>query len=123
MGKNDSCYWRKLEEAIKRIRMTDIGWGGLPFMYPSNEAMKYLHHTKVIAEEDIPVGAHYRARHDMLDNVRGYWMVKDDLKSVIIDIERERKRPLAPLEDRPPKTQRQKDRYFVACTGEFPRPV
>ena len=34
-------------EAIKRIRMTDIGWGGLPFMYPSNEAMKYLHHTKV----------------------------------------------------------------------------
>ena len=34
-------------EAIKRIKMTDIGWGGLPFMYPSNEAMKYLHHTKV----------------------------------------------------------------------------
>jgi len=117
--------------------MTDIGWGGLPFMYPSNEAMKYLHHTKVIAEEDIPVGAHYRARTDMLDNVRGYCMVKDELKSVIIDIERERRRalsigcdrqtlakgPLAPLEDRPPKTQRQKDRYFVACTGEFPRPV
>ena len=64
-------------------------------------------------------------------------MVKDELKSVIIEIERERRRalsigcdrqtlakgPLAPLEDRPPKTQRQKDRYFVACTGEFPRPV
>ena len=25
----------------------DIGWGGLPFIYPSNLAMKYLHHTKV----------------------------------------------------------------------------
>ena len=64
-------------------------------------------------------------------------MAKDDLKDVIIDIERERRRalsygndrqtlvrgPIAPLEDRPPKTQRAKDRYAVASTGEFPRPV
>ena len=65
-------------------------------------------------------------------------MVKDELKSVIIDIERERRRalsigcdrqtlakgPLAPLEDRAPITRRQKDRYFVTfSTGEFPRPV
>merc|ERR1712126_39606 len=66
--------------------------GGLPFIYPSSLAMKYLHHTKVIPEEDIPVGAHYRARTDMLDNVRGYHMVKEGLKRRIIDIERERRR-------------------------------
>jgi len=75
-----------------RLKMTDIGWGGLPFIYPSSLAMKYLHHTKVIPEEDIPVGAHYRARTDMLDNVRGYHMVKEGLKRRIIDIERERRR-------------------------------
>jgi len=69
----------------------DIGWGGLPFIYPSNLAMKYLHHTKVIPEDEIPVGAHYRARTDMLDNVRGYRMVKEGLKRRIVDIERERR--------------------------------
>ena len=39
-------------------------------MVPSKTAMKYLHHAKVINEEDVPVGAHYRAREDMLNNVR-----------------------------------------------------
>lgn len=72
--------------------MTDIGWGGLPFIYPSNLCMKYQCHTKVIPEDEIPVGAHYRARTDMLDNVRGYRMVKDGLKRRIIDIERERRK-------------------------------
>ena len=45
-------------------------WGGLPFIVPSGTAMKYLYHAKVINEEDVPVGAHYRAREDMLNNVR-----------------------------------------------------
>ena len=49
---------------------SDRMWGGLPFMVPSKTAMKYLHHAKVIPEEDVPVGAHYRAREDMLQNVR-----------------------------------------------------
>ena len=49
---------------------SDRMWGGLPFMVPSKTAMKYLHHAKVIPEEDVPVGAHYRAREDMLNNVR-----------------------------------------------------
>jgi len=44
-------------------------WGGLPFIFPSNTAMKYLHHTKVMPEEDVPIGAHYRAREDMMNNV------------------------------------------------------
>lgn len=72
--------------------MVDIGWGGLPFIYPSNTAMKYLHHVKVIPEDEIPVGAHYRARTDMLDNVRGYRMIKEGLRRRIVDIERERRR-------------------------------
>jgi hypothetical protein len=29
-----------------------------------------LHHTKVMSEEDVPIGAHYRAREDMMNNVR-----------------------------------------------------
>jgi len=53
--------------------------------------MKYIHHMKVIPEEDIPVGAHYRARTDMLDNVRGYRMIKNGLRERIIRIEQERK--------------------------------
>lgn len=72
--------------------MTDIGWGGLPFIYPSNLCMKYLHHTKTIPEDEIPVGAHYRARTDMMENVRGYRMVKEGLKRRIVDIERERRK-------------------------------
>ena len=49
---------------------SDTMWGGLPFIVPSGTAMKYLYHSKVINEEDVPVGAHYRAREDMLNNVR-----------------------------------------------------
>ncbi len=49
---------------------SDRMWGGLPFIAPSRTAMKYLLHAKVIPEEDVPVGAHYRAREDMLNNVR-----------------------------------------------------
>ena len=49
---------------------SDRMWGGLPFIVPSNTAMKYMFHEKVINEEDVPVGAHYRAREDMLNNVR-----------------------------------------------------
>merc|ERR1711981_826421 len=45
-----------------------------------NLCMKYLHHMKVIPEDEIPVGSHYRARTDMMDNVRGYRMVKDGLR-------------------------------------------
>ena len=56
---------------LKKVSMaSDRMWGGLPFMVPSKTAMKYLHHAKVIPEEDVPVGAHYRAREDMLQNVR-----------------------------------------------------
>jgi len=50
---------------------SDRMWGGLPFIFPSNTAMKYLHHAKVMNEEDVPIGAHYRAREDMLNNVSG----------------------------------------------------
>ena len=46
---------------------SDRMWGGLPFIVPSNTAMKYMFHEKVINEEDVPVGAHYRAREDMLN--------------------------------------------------------
>ena len=49
---------------------SDRMWGGLPFIVPSRTAMKYLYHAKVINEDDVPVGAHYRAREDMLNNVR-----------------------------------------------------
>lgn len=70
----------------------DIGWGGLPFIYPSNLCMKYLHHMKVIPEDEIPVGSHYRARTDMMENVRGYRMVKDGLRRRITDLEREQRR-------------------------------
>ena len=49
---------------------SEIGWGGLPFMVPSKTAMHYLMHAhSIMPEEDIPAGAHYRARKDMLDNV------------------------------------------------------
>jgi len=72
--------------------MVDRGWGGLPFIYPSTTAMKYLHHVKVIPEDEVPVGAHYRARNDMMDNVRGYRMVKEGLKRRIVEIEWERRR-------------------------------
>merc|ERR1711894_205063 len=55
-------------------------------------AMKYLHHAKVIPEEDVPVGAHYRAREDMLQNVRGYRVVKKGLSRRLLDIEHEKRR-------------------------------
>jgi len=71
---------------------SDIMWGGLPFMVPSGTAMKYLHHAKVIPEEEVPSGAHYRARKDMLDNVRGYSLVKKGLERRITQIEGERRR-------------------------------
>ena len=49
----------------------DIGWGGLPIMFPSKTAMNYLwHETNIIPEEEIAQGSHYRARQAMLDNVR-----------------------------------------------------
>jgi len=67
---------------------SDRMWGGLPFIVPSNTAMKYLHHAKVMNEEDVPIGAHYRAREDMMKNViffflyfycnlKKYWMKLD----------------------------------------------
>lgn len=49
---------------------SDRMWGGLPYIVPSRTAMKYLYHAKVINEDDVPVGAHYRAREDMINNVR-----------------------------------------------------
>ena len=49
---------------------SDTMWGGLPFIAPSGTAMKYLYHAKVINEDEVPIGAHYRAREDMLNNVR-----------------------------------------------------
>ena len=49
---------------------SDRIWGGLPFITPSRTAMKYLYHTKVMSEDEVPVGAHYRAREDMMNNVR-----------------------------------------------------
>ena len=57
-------------------------WGGLPFIVPSNTAMKYMFHEKVINEEDVPVGAHYRAREDMLNNVRYQQQYKKYLQAV-----------------------------------------
>jgi len=71
---------------------SDRMWGGLPFIVPSNTAMKYMYHEKVINEEDVPVGAHYRAREDMLNNVRGYRIVKKGLSRRLTDIEHERRR-------------------------------
>ena len=62
------CCCKKNQK--KYIMASDQMWGGLPFIVPSGTAMKYLYHAKVINEEDVPVGAHYRAREDMLNNVR-----------------------------------------------------
>ena len=64
-----------LLELIFRIDMaSDRMWGGLPFIVPSHTAMKYLYHAKVIGEDEVPVGSHYRAREDMINNVRfGYF--------------------------------------------------
>merc|ERR1712109_325435 len=78
----------------KHIRnmASDRMWGGLPFIVPSRTAMKYLYHAKVINEDDVPVGAHYRAREDMLNNVRGYRIVKKGLSRRLTDIEHERRR-------------------------------
>merc|ERR1712004_949875 len=79
--------------SLEKVRMaSDRMWGGLPFMVPSKTAMKYLHHAKVIPEEDVPVGAHYRAREDMLQNVRGYRLVKKGLSRRLLDIEHEKRR-------------------------------
>merc|ERR1712026_49050 len=79
--------------SLEKISMaSDRMWGGLPFIVPSGTAMKYLHHAKVIPEEDVPVGAHYRAREDMLNNVRGYRLVKKGLSRRLLDIEHERRR-------------------------------
>lgn len=63
-------------------------------------------------------------------------MVKEDLKDCIVDIERERSKalrigcdrqtlirgPFKPLQDRPPKTKREKAKYHIG-SGEFPQPV
>merc|ERR1712087_74700 len=81
------------EKQEKYFKMaSDRMWGGLPFIVPSNTAMKYMFHEKVINEEDVPVGAHYRAREDMLNNVRGYRIVKKGLSRRLTDIEHERRR-------------------------------
>jgi hypothetical protein len=45
--------------------------------------MKYLYHAKVIDEEDVPVGAHYRAREDMLKNV-SYQKSADSVCNVVL---------------------------------------
>merc|ERR1712010_18256 len=76
---------------VKNKMASDRMWGGLPFIVPSNTAMKYMFHEKVINEEDVPVGAHYRAREDMLNNVRGYHNVKKGLSRRLSDIEHERR--------------------------------
>jgi len=61
-------------------------------MVPSKTAMHYLMHAhSIMPEEEIPTGAHYRARQDMLDNVRGYKSVKKGLERRITGIERERR--------------------------------
>jgi hypothetical protein len=62
---------------------SDRMWGGLPFMTPSRTCMKYLYHAKVIDEEDVPVGAHYRAREDMLKNV-SYQKSADSVCNVVL---------------------------------------
>merc|ERR1712241_832319 len=84
-----TAYFKK-----KHIRnmASDRMWGGLPFIVPSRTAMKYLYHAKVINEDDVPVGAHYRAREDMLNNVRGYRKLKEGLSRRLTDIEHERHR-------------------------------
>merc|ERR1711983_8996 len=102
--------------SLEKVRMaSDRMWGGLPFMVPSKTAMKYLHHAKVIPEEDVPVGAHYRAREDMLQNVRGYKMVKKGLSRRLLDIEHERTRAKTDVHHPPnqttnPPTDRPTDR-------------
>jgi len=73
-------------------------------MVPSKTAMKYLHHAKVIPEEDVPVGAHYRAREDMLQNVRGYKVLKDGLARRLCDIQHER-------------TRAKTDVHFISTSG------
>ena len=69
--------WYTTSERKKNIEVVDMAsdriWGGLPFITPSRTAMKYLYHTKVMSEDEVPVGAHYRAREDMMNNVRNHF--------------------------------------------------
>lgn len=60
---------------------------------PSPLAMRYLHYERnIIPERCIEVGARYRARKSLDENVRGYRHLKKSLQRKILDIERERRR-------------------------------
>ncbi|CAB4062548.1 unnamed protein product [Lepeophtheirus salmonis] len=67
---------------------SELGFGGLPLLVPSNTAYKYLHHTKVIDQEDVPVGASYRAKSDMEKSVRGYKEVQKGIQRRISEMEK-----------------------------------
>lgn len=72
---------------------SEVSWGGIPMILPSNLAMRYLHYERnIIPERCIEPGARYRSRRCMDENLRGYRNLKKSLQRKILDIERERKR-------------------------------
>ncbi len=56
-------------DSSSSIKMT-TSWGGMPFMTPSPTCYKYSHEsTVVVPERSIRIGARYRARKNLVENV------------------------------------------------------
>eukprot|EP00096_Caligus_rogercresseyi_P016235 TRINITY_DN882_c0_g1_i1.p1 TRINITY_DN882_c0_g1~~TRINITY_DN882_c0_g1_i1.p1 ORF type:complete len:160 (-),score=28.25 TRINITY_DN882_c0_g1_i1:81-560(-) len=67
---------------------SELGFGGVPLLVPSNTALKYLHHAKVMDKSEVPVGASYRAKTDMESSVRGYREVKRGIQRRLSEMEK-----------------------------------
>ena len=49
---------------------SELGFGGLPILQPSQLCVRYSRASfDVVAEEDIRIGARYRARKDLVEHV------------------------------------------------------
>jgi hypothetical protein len=70
----------------------DIGWGGVPVIRPSTLASRYLYYEDgLIPERCIETGARFRARKGIENTVRGYNMLKKEIRDSIADMEHERR--------------------------------
>jgi len=104
---------------------SEMGWGGVPLMRPSNLATRYqLYERDIIPERCIETGQRYRARRNLVEHVRGFRIIKRSLQRRLADIEHERK--MAHHEE--PYMDRVKKwtiyyRDFTGSGGELPRPT
>lgn len=63
----------KQQQELKSMGASDVTWGGIPMILPSTLAMRYLHYERnIIPERCIEVGARYRTRRAMDENVRDF---------------------------------------------------